>query len=64
MEKFFTPSFKRLVLPCMTAVLVLLAAGIARADQYTVTLEQAGTSVVATGSGSIGLAGLAFVGTA
>lgn len=52
-------SFKRFVLPCMTAALVLLATGVARADSiFTVTLQQVGPNVVATGSGTIDLTGL------
>jgi hypothetical protein len=57
--------FSRFVLPCMTATLVLLAAGIAHADSiYTVTIAQAGANVVATGSGTIDLTGLTSFGSA
>lgn len=51
----------RLVLPCMTAALLLLAAGAARGE-YIVTLKQVGSNVVAAGSGSINLGDLTFVG--
>jgi hypothetical protein len=65
MKKRSNSSFKRLVLPCMTAALVLLAAGVARADSiYTVTLTQIGPNVVATGSGAIDLTGLTSFGSA
>jgi len=65
MEKLSDSFFKRLVLPCMTAALVLLAAGIAHADSiFTVTLQQVGPNVVATGSGTIDLTGLTSFGSA
>lgn len=65
MKKLFNSSLKRIVLPCMTAGLVLLAAGIARAGSiFTVTLEQVGPNVVATGSGTIDLTGLTSFGSA
>jgi hypothetical protein len=49
------------LLPCITATLVLLTAGIAHADSiFTVTLAQVGPNVVATGSGTIDLTGLSF----
>jgi hypothetical protein len=58
-------SFSRFVLPCMTATLVLFAAGIARAGSiFTVTLTQVGPNVVATGSGAIDLTGLTSFGSA
>ncbi len=64
MKELFNSCFKRLVLPCMMAALVLLAAGVARADSiYTVTLTQVGSNVVATGSGSINLADLTLYAT-
>jgi len=47
----------------MLAALALCATGIARAGSlYTVTLDQVGSNVVATGSGSIDLTGLTLVG--
>jgi hypothetical protein len=59
MKTLFRLSFSRFVLPCMTATLVLLAAGIAHAGSiFTVTLTQVGPNVVATGSGTIDLTGL------
>ena len=64
MEKLSDSSFKRLVVPCMTAALVLLAAGIAHASIYTVTLTQVGPNVVASGSGTIDLTGLTSFGSA
>jgi PEP-CTERM motif len=58
-------SLSRFVLPCMTATLVLLAAGIAHAGSiFTVTLTQVGPNVVATGSGTIDLTGLDSFGSA
>jgi len=48
----------RLLMPCMTATLVLLTTGIAQASTYTVTLTQVGADVVATGSGTVDLTGL------
>jgi hypothetical protein len=59
MQNLFRLSFCRFVLPCVTAALVLLATRIARAD-YIVTVEQVGSNVVATGSGSIDLTGLSL----
>lgn len=64
MEKLSDSSFNRFVLPCMTAVLVLLAAGRVRGSTYTVTLQQVGPNVVATGSGTIDLTGLTSFGSA
>ena len=64
MEKLSDSSFKRLVLPCMAAALVLLAAGVARGSVFTVTLQQVGPNVVATGSGAIDLTGLTSFGSA
>lgn len=63
MRKLFRSSFSRFMLPCTTAALVLLAAGIAHASSFTVTLEQEGNNVVATGSGTVDLTGLSFDGT-
>jgi hypothetical protein len=49
----------------MTTTLVLLAAGVAHAGSlYTVTLNQVGPDVVATGSGTIDLTGLSSFGSA
>lgn len=57
-----TPSrspFRRFVLPCMTATLVLLAAATAHAGSlYIAALAQVGPNVVASGSGTIDLTGL------
>ena len=65
MEKLSDSSFKHLVLPCMTAALVLLAAGIGQAGSiFIVTLAQVGPNVVATGSGTIDLTGLTSFGSA
>jgi hypothetical protein len=64
MKTLSRSSFSRFVLPCMTATLVLLASGIARADSiYIVTLTQVGPNVVATGSGAIDLTGLTSFGS-
>jgi hypothetical protein len=62
MKKQFCWSFCRLALPCTTAALMLLAAEIARASSFTVTLEQEGNNVVATGSGTVDLTGLSLGG--
>jgi hypothetical protein len=59
MKKFLSQAFKRFKLPCVTAALVLLVTGGARAG-YTVTLEQVGSNVVATGSGTINLTDLTY----
>jgi hypothetical protein len=65
MKTLSRSSFSRFVLPCMTATLALLAAGIARADStFIVTLTQVGPNVVATGSGTIDLTGLTSFGSA
>jgi PEP-CTERM motif len=65
MKTLSRSSFRRFGLLCMTATLVLLAAGIAHAGSiFTVTLAQVGPDVVATGSGTIDLTGLSSFGSA
>lgn len=44
----------------MAAIIVLLAAGVGRAD-FIVTLEQVGSNVVATGTGTINLTDLGYL---
>lgn len=57
-------AFSRFGLRCMTAALVLLAVGSARANSiFTVTFAQVGPNVVATGSGTIDLTGLTSFGS-
>lgn len=53
----------RLAPPCLAASLALLAAGMAHASTFTVTLAQSGPDVVATGTGTIDLTGLTSFGT-
>ncbi|MHB1934930.1 MAG: PEP-CTERM sorting domain-containing protein [Leptospirillum sp.] len=59
MKKFFNSSFKRFVLSGMTSALVLFATGTAWAE-YIVNLDQVGSNVVATGSGTLNLTALTF----
>lgn len=65
MKMLFRSPFKRILLPCMTAVLVLSATRVAPANSvFLVTLTQVGPNVVATGSGTIDLTGLTSFGSA
>lgn len=60
MKKLFDSCFKRVLLPCLTAALVLLAVGTARASTFNMTIQQEGSNVVASGSGTISFSGLSF----
>lgn len=63
MKKLPHSCFKRVLLPCLTAALVLLAVGTARASTFTMTIQQVGSNVFASGNGTISITGLTFLGS-